>query len=138
MSKVYLYLSVLLIAFNLEADPGIEFFEKHIRPVLAESCYDCHNSLSKEEGGKKKGGLALDWKEPFLEGGDWGDTLIPGNSKDSFLMASIRHEEEDMEMPAKAPKLSPEVIANFAKWIDMGAPDPRTTKPSKKDLEKCS
>ncbi|WDE97694.1 PSD1 and planctomycete cytochrome C domain-containing protein [Lentisphaera profundi] len=129
------FISLLICASELLANQGYEFFETHIRPVLAESCYDCHNSLSKEEGGKKKGGLALDWKEPFLEGGDWGDTLIPGNSKDSFLMASIRHEEEDMEMPAKAPKLSPEVIANFAKWIDMGAPDPRTTKPTKKDLE---
>ena len=135
MTKTSTLLSVLICGGNLFANQGYEFFEKNIRPVLAESCYDCHNSLSKKEGGKKKGGLALDWKEPFLEGGDMGDTLIPGNSKDSFLMATIRHEEEDMEMPAKAPKLSPEVIANFAKWIDMGAPDPRTTKPTKKDLE---
>ncbi|MDD7987291.1 PSD1 and planctomycete cytochrome C domain-containing protein [Lentisphaera marina] len=135
MKKIILLIAFLSLGATLRANQGFEFFEKHIRPVLAESCYDCHNSLSKEEGGKKKGGLALDWKEPFLKGGDWGDTLIPGSSKDSFLMATIRHEEEDMEMPAKAPKLSPEVIANFAKWIDMGAPDPRTTKPTKKDLE---
>ena len=33
----------------------VEFFEKKIRPVLAENCYECHNSIN-----KKKGDLALD------------------------------------------------------------------------------
>ena len=69
----------------------VEFFENYIRPVLAESCYDCHNSLGKEDGGKKKGGLALDWKTPLLAGGNSGKAIIPGNSKESYLMTTIRH-----------------------------------------------
>jgi len=45
-----------------------EFFENKIRPVLAEQCYDCHNSSN-----KRKGGLALDWSQPLREGGtNWG------------------------------------------------------------------
>jgi hypothetical protein len=44
-----------------------EFFEKKIRPVLAEQCYDCHNSNN-----KKKGGLALDWSQPLRQGGGFG------------------------------------------------------------------
>ena len=41
-----------------------EFFEMKIRPVLAEQCFDCHNSID-----KKKGGLALDWNQPLRQGG---------------------------------------------------------------------
>jgi hypothetical protein len=26
----------------------VEFFENKIRPVLAETCYECHNSVNKE------------------------------------------------------------------------------------------
>ena len=35
---------------------GLEFFENHIRPVLAENCYKCHS----EKAGKAKGELLLD------------------------------------------------------------------------------
>ena len=38
---------------------GIEFFEKNIRPVLAESCYKCHRSEAKANK-KLKGKLYLD------------------------------------------------------------------------------
>ena len=33
-------------------DPGVEFFEKKIRPVLVEHCYECHSSEAKKLGGK--------------------------------------------------------------------------------------
>src|SRR2546428_4686606 len=37
-------------------DPaGIEYFEKHIRPVLAERCYECHSAQAEQV----KGGLRL-------------------------------------------------------------------------------
>ena len=108
----------------------LEFFETKIRPVLAESCYECHNSVD-----KKKGKLALDWREPMLKGGSEGLAVVPGKPEQSLLIKSIRH-EDDLEMPSKAPKLSDEVIADFVKWIKMGAPDPRNSKPTKEDLEK--
>ena len=116
-------------ASNIPADQ-LEFFENKIRPVLAESCYECHNSVD-----KKKGKLALDWKDPLLAGGAEGLAVIPGNPKDSLLIKSIKH-LDDLEMPSKAPKLSDAVIADFEKWIMMGAPDPRTKKPTKEDLTK--
>ena len=108
----------------------LNFFESKIRPVLAESCYECHNSVD-----KAKGKLALDWKVPTLKGGYEGLAVVPGKPEESLLIKSIRH-EDDLEMPSKAPKLSDEVIADFVKWIKIGAPDPRTTKPTKEDLEK--
>ena len=47
-------LSLSLVSFCLNAAPTteqVEFFEKKIRPVLAEHCYECHNSSGKEKGG---------------------------------------------------------------------------------------
>ncbi|MFP6668617.1 MAG: hypothetical protein VB876_14965, partial [Pirellulales bacterium] len=41
---------------------GIEFFEKHIRPVLVEKCYQCHSATA-QQAKKLKGGLRLDSME---------------------------------------------------------------------------
>jgi len=105
-----------------------EFFESKIRPVLAESCYDCHNSVN-----KKKAGLALDYRDAILAGSENGSVIEHGNPEDSPLIWAIRH--EDTEMPAEGPKLSDSVIADFEKWIAMGAPDPREKKPTQLDLD---
>jgi hypothetical protein len=97
----------------------LEFFESKIRPVLATECYECHGAE------KQKGGLRLDYKAGWEKGGDSGPSILPGNPKDSLLLQSVRHEDVDLKMPSKAPKLSPEAIAHLEKWVAMGAPDPR-------------
>ncbi|MEY5011795.1 MAG: hypothetical protein RLZZ253_2934 [Verrucomicrobiota bacterium] len=97
----------------------LEFFESKIRPVLATECYECHGAE------KQKGGLRLDYKAGWEKGGDSGPSILPGNPKDSLLLQSVRHEDPDLKMPSKAPKLSPEAIAHLEKWVAMGAPDPR-------------
>ena len=43
---------------------GVEFFEKYIRPVLAESCYECHSAQAR----KLKGKLLLDSQAGVIEG----------------------------------------------------------------------
>jgi hypothetical protein len=97
----------------------LDFFEQRIRPVLANECYECHGPE------KQKGGLRLDFRDGLLKGGDTGPALVPGNSKTSLLIQSIRHEIADSEMPKKRPKLPDAVIADFAGWVDQGALDPR-------------
>ena len=99
---------------------GLEFFESKIRPVLAQDCYECHRS-----SGKKKGGLALDYRRALLVGGDSGKVIVPGSPAESLLMKAIRHESEDLKMPKARAKLEASVIADFEKWVRMGAPDPR-------------
>jgi hypothetical protein len=100
----------------------LEFFEKHIRPVLAEKCFECHAA----DAEKVKGGLLLDSREGVLKGGDTGPAVVPGKLGDSLIIESIRH--EDLEMPPKE-RLPEEVIRNFEKWVEMGAPDPREADP---------
>ena len=99
---------------------GIEFFEKKIRPVLVQHCYECHSADAKAV----KGGLLLDSRDGWKRGGDSGPALLPSKPNDSLLIKALKH-EDGMEMPPKG-KLPDEIIADFVKWIEQGAPDPRT------------
>jgi hypothetical protein len=98
---------------------GIEFFEKRIRPVLAQDCYECHRTDLSE-----KGGLALDHRAGVLKGGRSGKVIVPGDPDASMLIKALRH-EGDLKMPKAGARLEPAIIADFEKWIRMGAPDPR-------------
>jgi hypothetical protein len=102
---------------------GIEFFENKIRPVLSKHCYECHSAQAK----RPKAGLLLDTRAGMLQGGDSGPALVPGKAKESLIVKALRHEGET-KMPSRSSKLSDEIIADFVKWIDMGAPDPRDGK----------
>ncbi len=102
----------------------VEFFEKKIRPILAQECYECHSTA-----GKQKGGLLLDSRPGWQKGGDSGDAIIPGQADKSPLIQAIRHQDPDLKMPSKGPKLEDRVIKDFEAWVNMGAPDPRD-KPS--------
>ena len=112
-----------LLAATLSPEQ-VEFFEKKIRPVLVAECYECHNAK------KTKGGLRLDYREGWKKGGDGGEAIVPGDPAKSLLLDSIRHTDPDLKMPDKAPKLEDAVIADFEKWISMGAPDPRDSPPA--------
>ncbi len=101
---------------------GIAFFENKIRPVLAGQCYSCHAASAK----KVKGGLYLDSKEGMLRGGDSGPALVPGKANESLLIKALKH-DGDTKMPPKMARLDEQIIADFVWWIDMGAPDPRTS-----------
>src|SRR5688500_16365927 len=101
----------------------LDFFEKKIRPVLAERCYKCHSA----EAEKLKGGLLLDTRAGIRKGGDEGPAVVPGDLQASLLIKAIHYEDEDFSMPPEKAggKLTNEVIADFEQWVKMGAPDPR-------------
>jgi len=107
----------------------IEFFEKRIRPILAQECYECHSAA-----GKKKGGLLLDSRPGWQEGGKSGQAILPGNAKESPLIIAIRHEGDEAKMPKNGAKLDDNVIRDFEQWVNMGAPDPRDAPPSPEEI----
>ncbi|MDQ2900505.1 MAG: PSD1 and planctomycete cytochrome C domain-containing protein, partial [Acidobacteriota bacterium] len=97
-----------------------EFFEKKIRPVLAGRCYPCHSASSP----KVQGGLWLDSRDGLRKGGNSGTPIVPGDPDASLLIKALRHTDETVKMPPGKP-LNPEIVANFERWVRMGAPDPR-------------
>ncbi len=121
---------VLLIASSsqLLADDELTaeqttFFESKIRPVLVRECYSCHST----KVGPVKGGLWLDTKEGMVTGGDSGAAIVAGDLEASLLWNAINH--VDYRMPPRK-KLSNEMLSDFRKWIERGAPDPRIRRPA--------
>ncbi|MBR9803530.1 DUF1549 domain-containing protein, partial [bacterium] len=110
----------LLLWFSLsglvEADDAqrLEYFEKQVRPLLAEHCYQCHSASGEEI----KGGLRVDHLSSMLAGGDSGPALVPGQADTSLLMEAVRY--ESYEMPPKG-KLAPGQLKVLETWINDGA-----------------
>ncbi|WP_422927876.1 DUF1553 domain-containing protein [Singulisphaera sp. PoT] len=98
---------------------GVEFFESKIRPVLVKNCFSCHSSEAKS----LKAGLRLDSAQAMRDGGEGGPAVVPGNVDESLLISALKYESSQMPPSGKLPEAT---IADFAKWVEMGAPDPRT------------
>ncbi len=84
---MFLFAALAATAVQAADDEDREFFEKRIRPVLVERCYECHNSRDNAEGD-----LALDHRTAMLAGGDSGEAVVPGKPDESLLIQAIRHE----------------------------------------------
>ncbi|MEM7478676.1 MAG: DUF1549 domain-containing protein, partial [Planctomycetota bacterium] len=125
MPRSLLLLAVLIFfhGFMVEriarAADSHAFFEKKIRPVLVEHCYECHSSST-----EKQGGLLLDSRAGVEAGGDNGPVIVKGKAADSLLIQAMRYNNRELQMPPSG-KLPDQVIADFETWIENGAPDPR-------------
>lgn len=107
------------------------FFEKNIRPILANRCYSCHS----EE--KQRGALRVDALDHLLHGGDTGPALVAGKPDQSLIIEAVRYKNDDFQMPPKE-QLPAEEIALLEQWVAMGAPWPQpigvaNNKSSKRD-----
>jgi mono/diheme cytochrome c family protein len=113
-----LILAVVQAAHASEA-VDTEYFEKKIRPLLAEHCLGCHGEK------KQKGGLRLDSKAGWEKGGESGKAIVPTKAQDSLLIKMVQG------TPGAPPQMPPdyvlskELTAELVAWIDAGAPDPR-------------
>jgi mono/diheme cytochrome c family protein len=122
----FTFLAVLALAVPVRADTvvarpnarQVEFFEKHVRPVLAEKCWSCHGPQ------KQRGGLRLDSREGLLKGGDSGPVVVAGQPEKSPLIRMVQR-KGDVKMPPKdADRLSDAQVEALAAWLRMGAPWP--------------
>ena len=105
-------------------DPAdIDFFEKKIRPVLANNCYNCHSAFN-----NSMGGLRVDDRNGLIQGGRRGPAIVPGDPEKSRLIQAVR-QTDDLKMPPKK-KLSDEEIADLTKWVADGAAWPEAKLPT--------
>jgi hypothetical protein len=102
---------------------ALEFFEKEVRPVLANRCYECHSVNAK----KVQGGLLLDSRAAVLKGGDTGPAAVPGKPKESVLVEAINY-GETYQMPPKS-RLPAAEVAALTRWVELGLPWPKEAPP---------
>jgi cytochrome c553 len=99
-----------------EPQANFDYFEREVRPILADSCWKCHGPEKQESD------LRLDSRARLLQGGVSGPAVVPGRPDQSLLVAALRH-DGDLKMPPQA-KLSEAQIAAVTHWIKLGAPWP--------------
>ncbi|WP_299464021.1 PSD1 and planctomycete cytochrome C domain-containing protein [uncultured Gimesia sp.] len=107
----------LAVEKQVEKKSDIDF-EKQIRPLLKQHCYDCHSQAAEESG------LRLDHGANILKGGDRGPAVIPGKSAESPLFLSLSGQGKIPRMPHDLPPLKPAEISLIQQWIDQGGKIP--------------
>jgi hypothetical protein len=86
-------------------------FNRDIRPILAEHCYQCHGP----DAAKRKASLRLDHEGAKV--------IVPGKPDESVLVRRItsKDPEERMPPPAAARDLSAAQIETLKRWVADGA-----------------
>src|SRR5260370_18491052 len=94
----------------------VEFFEKKVRPVFVEHCYECHS----KKAVKRQAGLLLDSRARILKGGDNGPLFEPGKPEESRIIEALNYKNAAMQMPKKG-KLPDAIIADLTAMIASGS-----------------
>lgn len=105
---------------NRSTSEALEFFEKRIRPILADNCYNCHSADNKAAGG-----LRVDDRNGLLTGGGRGPGVVPGNPEESLVIKAVTRADSRLQMPPDS-ALGDQQIADLRTWIESGAawPEP--------------
>jgi mono/diheme cytochrome c family protein len=112
-------LALVLAPWNnhpVAASEDPEFYQKSVRPILEEHCFDCHGPE------KQKNKLRLDTTVGILRGGESGEPLLlAGHSADSYLLKRVTSTNPKDQMPPKGERLREEELEVLRRWIDSGA-----------------
>ncbi len=90
-------------------------FERHVRPILAQTCFECHGAS------KRRGSLRLDSRVAAITGGKNGSAIKPGDSAGSLLIKRVLGEGQEQRMPLDMPALADDHVRILRAWIDQGA-----------------
>ncbi len=101
------------------ASPGKLSFNRDVRPILSDKCFQCHGP----DEAKRKGNLRLDLREAALKGGENGAAFVPGKPDESAMIERILSKDRDEQMPPpKSHKaIGAAELAIFKRWIAEGA-----------------
>lgn len=95
-------------------DPRLEHFRAEVLPLLADTCWRCHNAE------RSRGGLDQTSIAGLLRGGESGPALVPGRPEESLMLRAVRHEVPELEMPPMG-RLEDAQIESLRRWIAEGA-----------------
>ena len=91
-----------------------EHFERKVRPILVQRCYECHSGSAK----RIEGSLRLDHPTFLNQGGDSGPVIDKNALSQSSLLQAVRY--DGLEMPPTG-RLPIEEIATLTEWVQKGA-----------------
>ena len=99
--------------------PGEVQFNRDIRPILTENCFQCHGP----DPSSRKAGLRLDRDTGIFGKTDNGVAVLPGKPSESDIYERlITDDEDDLMPPVKSKKkLTAEQKELIKRWIEQGA-----------------
>ena len=107
------FLLALPLARAQNSDPDI--YQKSVRPILEEHCFDCHGPE------KQKSKLRLDNTLGILKGGESGEPLLlSGHSEESYLLKRVNSTNPKDMMPPKGERMGAAQVQILRQWIDSG------------------
>jgi hypothetical protein len=117
-SPLFVFSVLWVPSFVLAAEPPVPAkieFNRDVRPILSDNCFYCHGNDPKH----READLRLDLREEAVKA----KAFLPGNAKDSELVARILTEDEDdlMPPPDSHKKLTQRQKDILKKWIEQGA-----------------
>jgi len=92
---VLLALAAAVVDCASAQNDGADFFEKSVRPLLAQNCLACHSAAS----GVSMGGLRLDNPASLQKGGSRGPAIVAGKPEESLLLRAVRQADKQLRMP---------------------------------------
>src|SRR5688572_18089560 len=113
-----LLLSSIALADARADEPKLDF-NRDIRPILSENCFQCHGFDEKA----RQAELRLDMAESALADRDGVPAIVPGEPDQSELWRRVSSEDEAEMMPPPDSHrvLKPEQKEAIRRWIEEGA-----------------
>ncbi len=117
----------VLVALNGQEVVVAIDFERDVRPILAEHCWECHSAA------EQNGGLRLDDASAIIAAGHTAGTdsgqpaIVPGRTQESELLKRVGSDSDEERMPPEGPRLSNRQIDALTAWIEAGAHWPESS-----------
>lgn len=115
-----LLIVLIFISFTGQSHADAPSYNRDIRPLLSDRCFQCHGPDDKE----RKAGLQLDTFEGATADNSGVRAIVPGKPNESELLARITSHDPDERMPPPElakPAFTPEEAATIRAWIEAGA-----------------
>jgi mono/diheme cytochrome c family protein len=120
-TRLMLPLLVLVPMTALAAEPAVDF-NRDIRAILSNNCFQCHGPDEQERQGGSNG-LRLDLRDDALADLGGYAAIVPGNPAKSALWERITADDPDLQMPppGSGKKLTAREREILRRWIESGA-----------------
>ena len=111
--------AVLAPAMPLDSGSSTVDFQRDVRPILSNHCFECHGP----DSATRMADLRLDTREGAFSRRPNGSLIVPGDPEASLLYQRISHPQPALRMPPSHSKrpLNHEQIATLRQWIQQGA-----------------
>jgi hypothetical protein len=94
-------------------------FNRDIRPILSENCFQCHGP----DAAHREAELRLDVRASVIEKREHGAAILPGDAAGSQLLSRINSTDADLKMPPpeSGRTITAAQTALLKQWIEQGA-----------------